>query len=80
MTSCFWKCTLVNWISEKPPTVTQSCKRKKNLFRAFPMERLTAKLKGEYNSLNDINDIWRRLVDYLTRFFAIAKLIISFPK
>ena len=55
------KCILFNWISEKPPSVTQWYKE---IFRVFPMERLSAKLKGNDDTFMDI---WRPLMDYLPK-------------
>ena len=58
------KCILFNWIKEKPPSITQWYRE---IYRVFPMERLSAKLKDKEE---DFLNIWQPLIDYLPRDLA----------
>ena len=53
------RCILFQWIQEKPPSVTQLYRE---TFRVFPMERLSAVLKGNTNAFYDV---WQPFLDYL---------------
>lgn len=53
------KCILLNWIEERPPTVTQWYKE---IFSILPHERLMALAKGKESLFNKI---WSPFIDYL---------------
>uniref|UniRef100_A0A3B3HSL8 Reverse transcriptase domain-containing protein n=1 Tax=Oryzias latipes TaxID=8090 RepID=A0A3B3HSL8_ORYLA len=53
------RCVLLQWIREKPPTVTQWYKE---MFQIFPMEHLSASLRGNDD---DFYRIWQPLLNYL---------------
>jgi hypothetical protein len=50
---------IFQWIDGKPPTVTQWYRE---TFKVFPMERLSATLKGNDNSFYNV---WQPFIDYL---------------
>lgn len=53
------RCILLQWIKEKPPSVTQW---HKETFQVFPMEHLSASLKGNDNVFYQI---WQPFLNYL---------------
>lgn len=66
------KCTLLNWISEKPPTVTQ---RYKDIQRVFAVERQSGRFKGNDKSFSDIRQPLWDLTGIIQRecFFHVTK-------
>lgn len=54
------KCILNSWIRNKPPTVTEWYTE---IFKVLPMERKSAKLRGD--------DIWQPLIDYLPKDLSV---------
>ena len=55
------RCILLNWVSEKPPTVTQWYRE---IFRILPMEKLNAKLKNDEQLYVDT---WKPFLDHMPR-------------
>lgn len=53
------KCILINWINDKPPTVTLWYRE---IFRVLPHERLGAVGRGNERSFNEM---WAPLLNYL---------------
>lgn len=53
------KCILINWITDKPPTVTLWYRE---IFRVLPHERLSAVVKVNERSFNEM---WAALLNYL---------------
>ena len=53
------RCIIFQWIEGKPPTVREWYRE---TFKVFPMERLSATLKGNDNSFYNI---WQPFIDYL---------------